>query len=190
MAHINFLGSLKRELHHVKAMSGTGEEKYEPAMFIFKEELRGKSFIVPLSCLWKYLDPRDNQDMRRADAAEFNRMAERIYFKRKFSVDRSRTADDAAAIIMAEQMNESTGVMLCTAYGLVKCCQLLELTVGTQTLAQLLMFIQDGLDDLKNMPNAEAENAIEHGEVCISVNGEKSHRQILMTETEALTGGV
>ncbi len=189
MARINFLGDLKRELHHVKAMSGTGEEKYEPAMFIFKENLMGRSFIVPLSCLWKYLEPGANVDMQRADAAEFTRMAEKIYFKHRFSVDRSRTADDAAAIIMAEQMNESTGVMLCTAYGLVKCCQLLELTVGTQTLAQLLMFIQDGLDDLKNMPNAEAENAVDQGEVCISVNGQKSHRQILMTESDALTGG-
>jgi len=189
MAHINFLGGLKRELHHVKKIDGNGHEEYEPAMFLFRDELKGRSFCVPLSCLWKYLDPKDNKDMRTMDSMEFDKLAGKIYNQRQFmrgvrSATALQLADDAAAVILAEQMNENSGVMLCTAYSLVKCCQILDMTVGAQALAQLLMFIQDGLEDLKNMPEHERENSVEHGEATISVNGQKFHKAITMSESD------
>ena len=189
---INFLGGIKREMHHVKQVRD-GQDRYEPAMFIIREELKGRSFIVPLSCLWKYLDPKDNVSMRQLDAIEFDRLANKIYQQRMFmSGVRGETskqlAEDAAAIILAEQFNENTGIMLCTGFSLVKCCQILDITVSGQSLGQLLMFIQDGLDDLKNMPNAEEENTVEQGEVCITVNGKKYHHDLSVSESD-LVGG-
>ena len=189
MAQLNFIGGLKKEFHHVKAINGSGEEKYEPAMFLLRDELLGKSFCIPLSCLWKYLDPKDNLDMRQMDALEFDKMCNKVFWKRKITMDPAETSEDCAAIIIAEQVNENSGILLCTAYSLAKCCQLLGFTVCSQTLAQLLMFIQDGLDQLKNMPMAEAENAVDRGEVTIEVNGKKYHHDLTLSESDILQGG-
>lgn len=189
MAFVNHLGDVKREYHHVKCVVGNGEERYEPAMVLLKENLMGRSFMIPLPSLWKYLDPKDNIDARAYDAHEFDKMAEKIYFKRQMRVEPMATAMDCAAIVIAEQMNEDCGLMLCTAYSLVKCCQLLEISVNNQSLAQLLMFIQDGLDQLKAMPMHERENVAECGEAIITVNGEKFHREISLSESELLAGG-
>jgi hypothetical protein len=187
MAHLNHIGGLKREFHHIKAMRGDGHEEWEPSMVLLRDELMGRSFVVPLSCFWKYLDPRDNLDMRRHDQAEFDRLAEKILFKRQWGLDR-QTTEDAAAIVMAEQMNMQSGVMLCTAYSLVKCCQLLEITVSGQSLAQLLMFIQDGLEQLKNMPEYTDEGSTEVGDIKAEINGQTFHTAAMLSDTDIVAG--
>ena len=183
---INHLGNLKREFHHIKAIRGDGHEEYEPTMVLFKEGYMGQSFMIPLSAFWKYLDPRDNMDAGRWDRMEFDKLAMRIYNKHRF-VPTRETAADAAAVVLAEQINADSGIMLCTGFSLVKCCQILDLPATGQSLAQLLMFIQDGLDDLKNMPEHVQEDTVECGEVRIQVNGKDSSVPFMLTESDMVT---
>lgn len=186
---INYLGGLRREFHHVKAIRD-GQEEYEPAMVLLREERKGRAFMIPLSCLWKYMEPRDNEDARALDHAEFDKMARTVYFKRQVSLSPATTSEDAAAIILAERFNDDSGLMLCTGFGLVKCCQILDITVCSQSMAQLLMFIQDGLDQLKNMPDHEAEESMSVGEAVISINGKQVHKEVVLTETDLTLGGM
>jgi hypothetical protein len=186
---IKYTGGLKREYHHVKVTTGDGQEDYEPCMILLREERQGRSFAIPLSCLWKYLEPGDNKDMRKVDQQEFDRMARKVYAKRQFSINPATTAKDCAAIVLAEQANETSGIMLCTAYGLVKACQVLDITVCAQSIVQVLMFIQDGLDDLRKMPDHQEEESVEAGEVIIEVNGKKHHHEVRLSESDLVYGG-
>ena len=61
MSFINYLGGLKKEYHHIKT---NAEENpgYEPAMVILHPGKKGKSFIIPIDCFWKYVNPMDILD--------------------------------------------------------------------------------------------------------------------------------
>lgn len=185
---INYIGDIRREYHHIKAISGSGEEEYEPAMMIFRESAVGRSFWVPMSCLWKYLEPHANKDMVLTDQRDFNELARKIYHRHRYGIRSQQSSEDAAAVVMAESINASTGIMLCTAFSLVKCCQLLDITVCGPALVQLLMFIQDGLDDLKNMPEAEPEERVAIGEVAVKINGKTVHQELTLSESDLTTG--
>jgi len=185
MAHINFLGGLKREYHHLMVLVEDREE-YEPAMVLIRPTLMGRSFWIPLSCMWKYLEPKSNRDVMRWDHQEFDQLARSIEYRlaTTFGRVRQEAANDAAGIVFAEALNEGSGVLLTTAFSLFKACQLLELTIGQQTLVQLLMFIQDGLDQLKNMPPAEPEDKIQVGEGTVRIDGVAHHFPVETTASD------
>jgi hypothetical protein len=189
MAHINHLGDLKRELHHIKTIDGdefNGRPKYEPCMVLLKNSLMGRSFMIPLSAMWKYIEPKDNRDARMMDRQDFDLLAAPVLFKKRMRLPAAQWADDAAAIMMAEDMNIKSGFLLCTAYNLVKCCQMLNITVSGPALSQLLMFIQDGLTGLRTMRLPQAESKQEIGELTINLNDKISHVPLALTETEQM----
>ena len=187
MTVINFLGGLKREFHHVKVVDGenlNGRLKYEGAMVILKEECPGRSFMIPQSAAWKYIDPKDNVDARAWDIEEFDRIASKVYFRKSLGAPASQWADDAAAIVMAEQMAEKSGFLYTLGYNLVKCCQLLDITVSGSSLSQLLMFIQNGLSDLRRMKLHIPEDSQEIGEISITMNDKTTVQPLALTESE------
>lgn len=185
MGQINYLGDVKRQFHHVKVLTD-GHEDYEPAMVLIREGNMGRSFVVPLSCMWKYLDPKDNHDVAGWDRIEFDRLAGRTYYWRMLAIGdaRAQLTVESAAVVFAEALNAGSGILLCTGFSLYMACSLLGLSIGTPTLVQLLMFIQDGLEDLKAMPPAEAENKFEQGEAMIRIDGKTYHIPVETTATD------
>ncbi len=186
MAHLNALGGLRKEFHHVKTLTGEGHEDYEPAMVLIRDDRPGRSFMVPLSAMWKYMEPKANKDVMEWDRKQFDELATKIYWRRKLSIGHAlqQANEDAAAIVFAESLSAGSGVLLCTGFSLFKACQLLDITVSSQALVQLMLFIQDGLDDLKAMKPAEAENKREIGEAIIRIDGKTYHVPAEMTETD------
>lgn len=182
---INYLGGLTREFHDVKVLND-GHEDYEPAMFLIRPELMGRSFCIPLGSMWKYLEPEQNRDVQAWDLAEFDKLGHQIYLRRQIAIGQARKAldEDAAAMVFAEALNQGSGILLCTGFSLFKACQILELTVTQQTLCQLLMFIQDGLEELKNRKPAEREDRVEHGEAIIRIDGKTYHVPLESTATD------
>jgi hypothetical protein len=174
MAKYNRLGGLRREFHHVKVVDGEpGKPKYERAMFLLKHAIKGKSFCIPDSCGWKYIEPSDNFDVTAQDHANFEEL--------KMDLLRSATlhprqdfTDEMDALRVADLLNRNTGIMRVTAYSLVKCCQLLDITADGPGLCQLLMFIQDGLRELQVMrlPLSEADTEVGEAEVTLQRGGE------------------
>lgn len=185
MAHFNFLQDLRKEYHHVKVLTD-GHEDYEPSMVLIRDSLPGRSFIIPQSAMWKYLEPESNEDVAAWDRLEFDKLAHQIYLRRMVSIGEARRQldEDAAAVVFAESLHDGSGVMLCTAFSLFKACQILGLTVGTNTLCQLMLFIQDGLDELKDMKPAEQENKVEEGEAIIRIDGKTYHVPVMTSETD------
>lgn len=187
MAHIGFIGDVKREYHHVKVLTD-GHEEYEPAMVLFRPQQLGKSFIIPLNSMWKYLEPDQNRNVMAWDLKEFDKMAQQVYMRRMITpagtAARRELDDDAAGIVFAEACNAGSGVLLCTAFSLYKACVILGLTVGQQTMAQLLMFIQDGLEELQRYKPAEAEDRREEGEAVIRIDGKTYHVPVETTATD------
>lgn len=57
---INYLGNMKRELHHVK-LAGYDDE-YEPTMVLFFEGRFGRSAMIPLSAAYKYDEPKTQEE--------------------------------------------------------------------------------------------------------------------------------
>lgn len=162
---VNFLGGLRKEIHHVKQMVD-GSEKYEPAMVILSHSKKGRSFIIPIGAIWKYIDPSDNQDevTTARDRQDFIALAKKIAWVREFSLPGSptahRAADDFACCVFAEAFSRGTGVLLCTSWNLAKMMQIFEITPSPQAAAQLLLWVQNELDDLKNYPEHDQDDAI------------------------------
>lgn len=193
----NYLGGLHRELHYVKKIGG--EEGYEPALFVFNHHKKGRSFVVPLSAMWKYVDPIDYGDdplTSEADKSDFQVLVNKNYavatgrsgtlFVSPTLRDAREAVDNLAACQFAEAFYRNTKIMLCTSYNLAKCMQLFEIPPVFQAAAQLLMWIQSRLDDLKNMPeNPEKDEVFVEGEVKMFVGGDEvATREMTVTDTE------
>ena len=192
MAHLNHLSGLKRRFDHIKVMTDAGHEDYEPTMVLYREGAMGRSFMVPLNCMWKYMEPKANKDMVAWDVQEYNDLVQTTAFKRKVSIgaDHQQAVEDAAGCVFAYEANKRTGILLCTAFSLFKACKVLDITASQQSLVQLLLFIQDGLDDLQKMPPAEPEDKIEEGEVVITIDGQKHHMPLETTLTDLAREGM
>ena len=65
---INYLGNLKREVHHVKI---DGTDKYEPTLVLYVEGRLGRSSMIPLSSMFKYDEPETDDDKRQVMASCF-----------------------------------------------------------------------------------------------------------------------
>lgn len=188
MSQLNYLGGLKKEFHHIKLGTESGSD-YEPAMVILKEQLKGRSFIIPLGAMWKYLDPALNQDKFAADREEFMKKLTGAGFKRRIAIstELQAAADaDIACCLMAEAFAKGFGLMLSTGWNLAKIMQMMEITPNPQSASQLLMWIQDGLDTLKNMPPCPEDDVLGvAGEATIFADGKKlGTKDMTITETD------
>lgn len=164
MSHLNHLGGLKREIHHVKTLVD-GSEKYEPAMFITRPERPGRSFIIPIGALHKYIDPSDNRDEITAlrDRQDFAKIVTKAAYRRQFAAgpaETFRASMDTACCAVAEMFARTMGILLCTSWNLAKMMQVFEIQPSPPAAAQLLLWVQDGLDDLKDFPEHDQNDAI------------------------------
>ena len=174
---------LERSYDHVKIQNGQGEEQWEPVMVIRRNRIMGKSFMITLGALWKYDDPINSRDPKliAMDTVEFAKLMERTEAMERFAVtpqDKWRGVSDHVCIELAGLLNRGFGFLLCTGYNIAKVMQMMEIWPKgqlPQAAAQLLMWIQDGLDKLKDMPSEpeEGEHKQVAGEITILESGRK-----------------
>jgi hypothetical protein len=127
----DLITGLSREYHHIKVRKENDEE-WSPAMVITRNRIKGRSFIILLEGLWKYLDPINNSDPKvlAADMEEFEKLMSRCETRESLAVDvfsRGYAIADHVCIEMAGLLNKSHGFLLCTAYNLAKCMQMVEI---------------------------------------------------------------
>jgi hypothetical protein len=191
MSHINLLGGLKKEFHHIKKQTNESGGDYEPAMVILKHELKGRSFIIPLEAMWKYIDPSDNRDeaLLSSDRMEFAKIKAGAIWDLEHPLmpaHRDKAAAGLACCMFAEAFAKGMGFLLCTSWNLAKIMQMMEIPPSPQAAAQLLLWIQDGLDTLKNMPPCPEDEIVgTAGEVTLFADGEKvANKELVITETD------
>jgi hypothetical protein len=185
---------LERSYDHVKVAQGQGDETWEPVMVIKRNRIMGKSFMITLGALWKYGDPINSRDPKvlRADMEEFDNLMSKVEAMERFAVspfDKGRAMADHICVEFAGLLNKSHGFLLCTGYNLAKIMQMMEIWPKgnlPQAAAQLLMWIQDGLDQLKDMPGEpEGEDKQVMGEITILEGGRKvATKDIEITDSE------
>jgi len=189
MTTTNYLGGLRKEFHHIKVPREGGEE-YEPAMVILNEKKLGQSFIIPIDAFWKYMDPRDNKEAVTEDRIEFKKLGMKILFNMRTTLAgspaRGMAQADWTCLPVAEAINKAGSIMLCVAFNLAKIMQMMDLVINPACAFQLLMFIQDGLDELKNMPPAPEDDIVgTAGEVTVFESGKAiGTRELEVTETD------
>ncbi len=203
---ISYTGDLYRELHYIKKADDL-DNGYEPSMVILNRNKPGKSFIIPLSAMWKYVDPEQYKDDDKAVKTDWDAFNEIALRARQMFEGKSTLAcmiwtpetrksmqqegfANLAACHFAYGYHKRTGILLCTAYNLAKLMQQFDFNVKSWPAAasQLLMWIQDRLDDLKNMPEkADDDHEYCVGEAKIEVNGQSLGTQDMMfSETDVL----
>lgn len=192
---IQYLGGLKRQYHHYKTNRDEAVSEYQPAMTILHEGKKGRSFVILLEAMWKYLPPADNRNAAEADLKEFRALTNGVLHTLEFTKgiecsSRAQAKDNMATIILAEALHAQTGILLCVCYNLVKCLRMFDITVNPQSASQLLMWIQDGLDTLKNMPDAPPEKELTAGEVTLWEGGTKvATKEVTVKESDLITEG-
>lgn len=191
---INYIGGLKRSFDHVKVQGAEHEEGYQAAMVIVRHNSPGKSFMITRDAIWKYIEPKDNWEDKTiaADMVDFQKVVDRNRFAQKTAVtylQKGKALADTACVTFAVALNKSVGFMLCTGYNLAKCMQMFSISPLPEAAAQLLMWIQDGLDELKNMPDAPPDKEIVAGEVSLFNGGVKiGTRDVKITDEDLMTG--
>ena len=194
---INYIGDLKRRFDHIKVLGNDEIEEYKPAMVIYKENMPGISFCILTDAIWKYVEPKDNLDRptMEADIKEFNQVLMKNQAAQKLSMTvqlsdliKARIVEDALCISFAIALNRGTRIMLCTGYNLAKCLHVFGIDPQIQAAIQLLLWIQTGLDQLKDMPEALTENKVVAGEVTMMIDGHQVTKDIELNETDLITG--
>ena len=189
---INYIGGLKRSFDHVKVAGSENEEGWQAAMVIHRYNAPGKSFMITRDAIWKYIEPKENRDPKtiESDMRDFNELVHKNIFNRKIAVtylQKGIAAADAACIAFSVALNMGTQIMLCTGYNLAKCMQMMNIEARPEAAAQLLMWIQDGLDELKNMPDAPPDAKMTMGEVTIFDGSRKlGTKEITMDESDLI----
>jgi hypothetical protein len=173
MSHVNWLGGLHKEIHHIKLLKD-GSETYEPAMVILCHERKGRSFAITLEAMWKYIDPMDNDDpvTRAMDREDFGKIASKAQMRRQLSL--GKYSEDLTCCALADALARSMGLLYCTSFNLAKCLTMFGITVSTQTAAQLLLWIQNELDDLRKFPEHPQDDTVGvAGEVTVWDGGKR-----------------
>ncbi len=193
---INYLGGLKKRYDHIMTNRDDGQEGYEPSMVILCHMKPRRSFIIPISAFWKYIDPMDNRNALVSDLVTFKDMVDKnlsvIGLTACLPESRSRkqALEDMADIILAGKLQEATKILPTVCFNLCKCLRMFGITVLPQSAAQLLLFIQDGLEDLKNMPELPPEQELTMGEVTLFESGRKiATRDLTVKESDLITEG-
>jgi len=184
--------NLRRGYDYVKIHKGE-EDEYTPVMTIMCDTAMGRSFMITLDALWKYDEPKENRDaaLMQQDMQEFQAICDRVIFHERVAsefVTKARAAADRICVTFAKILNQHEGILLCTGYNLAKCMQMMGITFSGPAAAQLLMWIQDGLDKLKDMPPHElsAEEALPAGEVVLNVGGVELTKELTMTQAQII----
>jgi hypothetical protein len=194
---IKYISDLKRRFDHIKIVNQDEAEEYKPSMVIYKENLPGVAFCITTDAIWKYIEPRDNMEREtiEADVREFNIILMRNQAAQKLSktvqlsdMVKARIVEDALCISFAMALNKGFRIMYCTGYNLAKCLHIFGIDPQPQAAIQLLMWIQDGLGDLKDMPEATPEQNFAAGEVIVSIDGQKITKDVTLSETDLITG--
>ncbi len=194
---IKYISDLKRRYDHIKVINQDEAEEYQPAMVIFKPNMPGISFCITTDAIWKYIEPQDNMERTtiESDVNEFNQILMRNQAAQKAAktgilsdLIKARVVEDALCITFAIALNRGFRIMFCTGYNLGKCLQIFGIGPVPQAAIQLLLWIQDGLGDLKDMPEALPESTLPAGEVTISIDGQKFTKNVMLNETDLLTG--
>ncbi len=194
MAYLNHLGGLRKEFGHVK-VGNDQDSKYEPALYIINEtspRFKDQSFIIPLSCLWKYCEPWWTADADQLDLDEMNEITKEILMERRIlqtglSYQGKYQDNDRkmAALLFSEALNKSNRIMRMTGYGLAICMQMFDIPCNPQAAAQLLLFIQNGLDQLKNMDMHIPESEFQIGEAKLFDGGKPIGKApFMLTESD------
>ena len=128
MSHRNYLGGLRKELHYVKVSGDEGS--YEPTMVILSHTKPGRSFMIPMPAIWKYVDPiqyKDDDAAVKDDWEQFNLIALKA---KRMSQGHSESgiicfipdnkyvregSDNVQACQFAYTFHKGTGIMLCTS---------------------------------------------------------------------------
>jgi len=123
------------------------------------------------------------------DMDEFQKICNRVMFQERVSVhqgEKFRTAADRVCVTFAKLLNQHEGILLCTGYNLAKCMQMMGIPISGPAAAQLLMWIQDGLDNLKDMPphQPDKEEALPAGEVVLNIDGLKISTDLTVTRED------
>lgn len=210
--HYNYLGGLRRELHHIKVREDE-DGGYEPSLVIISDRFQtkridgkgailqpGRAFVIPLSAMWKYMDPlhyKGDEKTSQADWTEFNQIAYKAKMLAEGKgesglvcfVPSDKEIKEGYANVLACQFaysfHKGTSVKLCTGFNLAKCLQMFEIELVPQAAAQLLLWIQSRLDDLKNMPEwSEPENEKVIGEAIMKIGDNTISRDVTVTDTD------
>ena len=194
---IRYISDLKRRYDHIKIVNDEVEE-YQPAMIIYKPDMLGISFAITIDAIWKYIEPRDNMEPEtiRLDVEEFNKILLRnqkaqIAVKRgekASDIVKARIVEDGLCISFALALNKTLMIMYCTGYNLAKCLHIFGIDPQPQAAIQLLLWIQDGLGDLKDMKDALPENTGAAGEVTLFIDGQKITKDVTLNETDVIMG--
>ncbi len=178
-------------------------------------EMKGRSFHVPLNTFWKWQEPeryRGDDKLMKEDLRMFMRIKKeaiaerdraRRILKRGYSdgpiihalsleertqlVRQSSFAQQKlTALNLALPFSYGTGIMMETSFELFVCLAMFEIEPCPQAAAQLLLWIQEKLEDLKNMPPAEPDKEVCVGEATIFEDGQKiGTKDMMFSETEA-----
>ncbi len=186
MANINYIHGLQKVYGHVKVV---GEERYEPAIYIINESsprFGGMSFIVALSAMWKYISPFEKyaeEKLIDLDRKKFEETRQ-IDFQNRKDLDSGlggiitreallESNRRLAAIAFAEVLKKTNGILLMTGYNLAMCMQMFDIAPLPAAAAQLLMFIEDGLDTMKDMGPPLPDTLFNAGGYQVFFDGQK-----------------
>jgi len=189
---INYIRGITRSYYYAKVKGADNEDDYQAAMVITRETAPGRSFWITRDAIWKYIDPKDNLDEHaiQSDRLEFQKIIDRQAFAYQTmvtNIQKQMVVGEAACIVFAMALNKTDRIMLCVGYNLAKIMQMFDITPVPAAAAQLLMWIQDGLDHLKNMPDnpPAPDEKITMGEVTLFQGSQKiGTRDIQVSESE------
>jgi hypothetical protein len=211
--HVNYLGGLSKVVGHVRVAGSTDGMDYEPALYLINEtspRFAGRSFIIALSALHKYVEPFVKYNDPRfieADKQDFERVKQTCLQQRQElemgmvngivipmtpesrDVAIRTSNEDIAAIMFAEMLARSNGILLKTGYNLARAMQMFDIPPIPSAAAQLLIFIEDSLDDLRTMGPPIPDTVFTAGGYQMRMGGEKvASGDIEVTDTELSDG--
>jgi hypothetical protein len=165
-------------------------ETYEPTMVIRHDNKLGRSFMITLSAFWKYISPEDNFVALKADTMDFEDKVRKTQAALKFclvgSPAREQAKDDMVDLTLAIALHEATSILPCVCFNLSKCLRMFDIEVRPEAAIQLHLWIQDGIEELKNMPELPPEKELNAGDVTLFAGGKKVGTQELTVKESDL----
>lgn len=197
---INYIRELKRSVHDIK-IAGDDHGGYKPHVVIINPRILRTSVMIPEDVFWKYIDPKDNRDVRELDERYFNEAVAALESKitlMKFAggamtaEERKNLEMEIKAVTFAQVITKHSEFLRSTAYSIAIYLQVLDVPFCDQAAFQLFNFIQDGIEEMKNRKPVEPDDVLGYaGEVTVFEGGRKVGSQdIEITETQAIEEGL
>jgi len=164
-------GGIIREFHHLKLIdqdetdpTQLNKPRFERAMMLYRPELKGRSTYIPGNCAWKYLDPKDNEDVHDQDVENFSDVCKALASNMKLNPFGNFLLE-MRSIRMCNLLHHRSKLMYMTSYFLCNTIQLMEVELNEKNVYRLLSYVQDGLRDLQTMALPLPEETVDVGEV-------------------------